>query len=155
MAVHIKALRHTLVVDHVCSTTNLGFQPDLPPTSYQLISLHCWNILGMGLDWDIIHGTLDSGCLTPLLPSCCLAVAFLLLFWHFWPPVAPLLLACCFPVALLLLHCCSPVASLSLSCHRAISILPLPVASFRFLSLCYFLPGAFLSLSCRSSRSVS
>ena len=87
---------------------------------------------------------LDSGHLALLSPSCRLPVASLSLIWHFQPPVAPLSLACRFPVAVLSLPCRSPVASLSLSCRPPVAILSLPVASFRFLSPCYFLRGAFL-----------
>ena len=93
---------------------------------------------------------IDSGHLALLSPSCRLPVASLSLFRHFQPPVAPLSLACRFPVAVLPLPCRSPVASLSLSCRPPVASLSLPVASCRFLSPCYFLPGAFLSLSCRS-----
>ena len=93
---------------------------------------------------------LDSGHLAPLSPSYRLRVPSLSLYWHFWPPVAPLSLACCFPVALLSLPCRSPGASLSLSCRPPDAILSPPVASCCFLSPGYFLPDAFLSLSCRS-----
>ena len=93
---------------------------------------------------------IDLGHLALLLPSCRLPVAFLSLFWHFQPPVAPLPLACRFPVAVLSLPCRSPVASLSLSRCPPVAFLSLPVASCCFLSPCYFLPGAFLSLSRRS-----
>ena len=99
---------------------------------------------------DCVFFTLDSGHLALLSPSCRLPVASLSLFWHFQPPVAPLLLACRFPVAVLSFPCRSPVASLSLSSRPPVSILSLPVASYRFLSPCYFLPAAFLSLSCPS-----
>ena len=97
-----------------------------------------------------LYAPLDSGHLALLSPSCRLPVASLSLFWHFQPPVAPLSLACRFPVAVLSLPCRSPVASLSLACRPPVAILSLPVASCRFLSPCYFLPGALLSLSCRS-----
>ena len=91
----------------------------------------------------------NSGHFAPLSPSCCLPVASLSLFWHFWPPVTPLSLARRLPVALPLLPCHSRVASLSLSCRPPVAFLPPPIASCRFLSPGYFLPGAFLLLSCR------
>ena len=80
--------------------------------------------------------SVDSGHLALLSPSCRLPVVSLSLFWHFWPPVAPLSLACRSPVAVLSLPCRSPVASLSLSCRPPIAILSHPVASCCFLSPC-------------------
>ena len=102
--------------------------------------------------------TIDSGHLALVSPTCRRLVASLLLFWHFWPRVAPLSPAFRFPVALPSLLSCSLVTSLSLSRRPLVAILSLPIASCRFLAPCYFLPGAFLSLSCRphvvpSSRS--
>ena len=96
---------------------------------------------------------IDPGGPAPLLPSCRLYVASSLLFRTFGPLLLPrrflvpsLLLPCCSLDALLSLSCRCPDARLSLSC-RFLSIL---VASCRVLSLCYYLPGAFLLLSCRS-----
>ena len=94
--------------------------------------------------------TIDSGHLAPLLPTCRRPVASPSLFWHFWPRVAPLSPAFRFPVALPWLLSCSLVTSLSLSCRPLVAILLLPIASCCFLAPCYSLPGAFLSLSCRS-----
>ena len=81
-----------------------------------------------------------------LSPPCRLPVAVLALSAPCRSPVACLSLPCRCLVA----PCRSPVASLWLSCRPPVAILSLPVASCRFLSPCYFLPGAFLSLSSRS-----
>ena len=112
----------------------------------------------------------DSGRLALLSPSCRLPVTSLSFPWHFWPPVAPLPLACRFLVAslsllallpscrlpfafvllilsLCLVSCCFPVATLLPPCRPPVALLShlpcrLPVA-------CLLLPVAFLPLSCR------